>query len=96
MYKKRKYIKKSADGRFFLCTEDEKEKIDLDKKTKLWISSEYLFIESIKQDIEKTKRILKKMLYWNESMERFEECEKIKQLINKVTSEQQIKKIHKL
>lgn len=84
MSKKKRYIRKSADGRFFLCIENEREEIDLDKKTKLWLSSDYLFSESARYDIEKTKKILKNMLQWNESKEKFEECQKIKELINKL------------
>lgn len=84
MSKKKRYIKKSADGRFFLCIEDESDQIDLNKKTKLWISSDYLFNESIKHDIEKTKKLLKQMLSWNEEKENFEDCQKIKEFINKI------------
>lgn len=84
MSKKKRYIKKSTDGRFFLCIEDESDQIDLNKKTKLWISSDYLFNESIKHDIEKTKKLLKQMLSWNEEKENFEDCQKIKEFINKI------------
>lgn len=85
MPKRKRYIKKSADGRFFLCIENEREEIDLDKKTKLWTSSDYLFNESIRHNIQKTKKLLKQMLSWNEEKENFENCQKIKEFINKCT-----------
>ena len=44
----KRYIKKSADGRFFLYIEKPEYSIDPDKKTKLWLSSDYLLKESLR------------------------------------------------
>jgi hypothetical protein len=78
MGKPRKYIKKSADGRFFLFVDRPIfPEIDLNKKTKLWISSPYLFEESIKEDPQNTKKQLENMLKWNESQQNYEVCKRI-------------------
>lgn len=85
MGKFRKYLKRSADGRFFLFTTGTIfPDIDLEKKTKLWLSSPYLFEESIKQDSRKTEKDLEKMLRWNEDNQNYEVCEKILQLKKKL------------
>jgi hypothetical protein len=83
MGKPRKYIKKSADGRFFLCIDRPVfPKIDLDKKTRLWVSSSYLFEESFNQDPASTKEELQKMMEWNEINQNYEFCKKIMELQN--------------
>ena len=81
MGKPRKYIKRSADGRFFLFIDRPIfPQIDLDKKTKLWISSPYLFEESFKEDPKNTREELEKMLKWNEGNQNYEFCKKIMEL----------------
>jgi hypothetical protein len=82
--RKRKYIKKSQDGRYFLIIENVYEDIDIERKTKLWTSSDYLFSESLKEGNEKTKKILEEMIYWNEKKERYEDCQKLKEFIKKI------------
>lgn len=83
MGKPRKYIKRSADGRFFLHIDRPVfPEIDLDKQTKLWTSSNYLFEESIKQDPTKTQKELENMLRWNELNQNYELCKKIIDLQN--------------
>jgi len=85
MGKFRKHLKRSADGRFFLFTVGSTfPDISMEKKTKLWLSSPYLFEESIKQDARKTERDLEEMLRWNEHNQNYEVCEKILQLKKKL------------
>lgn len=82
--RKRKYIKKSQDGRYFLVIENVHEDIDIERKTKLWTSSDYLFNESLKEGNEKTKKILEEMIQWNENKERYEDCQKLKEFIKRI------------
>jgi hypothetical protein len=77
MEKGRKYIKKSADGRFFLHIDKPEYQIDLDRKTKLWTSSDYLFSEAVKEDLEGAKNTLDLLIKWNEIQQNFEECNKL-------------------
>ena len=58
MGKGKRYIKKSADGRFFLHIEAPEYSIDPEKKSKLWLSSPYLLEESLKQDPKNTEQTL--------------------------------------
>lgn len=81
---KRKYIKRYPDGRYFLVIENTNDPIDIEKRTKLWTSSDYLFSESIKQNPEKTKEILEEMILWNEKKEKYEVCQKLKEFIKKI------------
>lgn len=84
MEKKRRYIKKSADGRFFLCVEKPEYLIDPERKTKLWLSSSYLLEESIKEDPIRTIQILDCLIEWNKSKENFEACSKLLVLRNSI------------
>jgi len=84
MGKSKKYIKKSADGRFFLFVDKEEYNIDPEKKTKLWISSEYLFEESIKDNKELTIDTLNFLISWNEEKENFEYCIKLLEYLKKI------------
>lgn len=84
MGKSKKYIKKSADGRFFLFIDKEEYNIDPEKKTKLWISSEYLFEESIKDNKELTIDTLNFLISWNEEKENFEYCIKLLEYLKKI------------
>jgi hypothetical protein len=74
MGKSKKYIKKSADGRFFLFVEKPEYQINPENKTKLWISSDYLFNESLKENKDETINTLNYLISWNESQENFENC----------------------
>lgn len=84
MEKGRRYIKKSADGRFFLYIEKPEYSIDPEKKTKLWLSSPYLIEESLKEDPDKTLKILDYLIEWNEINQNFESCSKLLSLRNNI------------
>jgi hypothetical protein len=84
MEKKRKYIKKSANGIFFLCIETPEYLIDPGKKTKLWLSSSYLIEESLRDDVNKTIEILNYLIEWNKSIENFEACSRLLHLRNSI------------
>jgi len=84
MEKGRRYIKKSADGRFFLYIEKPEYSIDPEKKTKLWLSSPYLIEESLKEDPDNTLKILDYLIEWNEINQNFESCSKLLSLRNNI------------
>lgn len=84
MEKKRRYIKKSADGRFFLCIQNPEYSIDPLKKTKLWLSCGYLFEESLKDDRQKTIEILNHLIEWNKAEQNFEACSQLLLLRNSI------------
>jgi hypothetical protein len=83
MGKERRYIKKSADGRFFLHIEKLEYQIDLHKKTKLWLSSDYLLKESLKDSPISTFHQIEEMIEWNLEKENYEECEKLQNIKRK-------------
>jgi hypothetical protein len=75
MGKGKKYIKKSADGRFFWHIENPRfDPIDIDKKTKLWLSSDYLFSERVKENPTDAYNELKNLIDLNKEKENYEEC----------------------
>jgi hypothetical protein len=81
---RKKYIRKSANGRFFLLVEEPiSRSIDMDKKTSLWTSSDYLIEESIKEDPTNTLNQLEKMIWWNTEHENYEMCSKLSSLRNR-------------
>jgi hypothetical protein len=80
MGKGKRYIKKSANGRFFLFVEEQEYIIDHSKKTKLWLSSPYLVQESLKDNPEKTSQIIEDLIKWNERNQDFESCSKLLEL----------------
>jgi len=84
MGKGKRYIKKSADGRFFLHIEEPEYSIDPDKKSKLWLSSPYLLEESLKQDPEVTNKVLNYLIKWNEINQNFETCSRLLLLKNDI------------
>ena len=84
MGKSKKYIKKSADGRFFLFVEKSEYSIDIEKKTKFWTSSNYLFEESLKENKHGTLEILENLISWNEKEQNFENCSKLLELRRKI------------
>ena len=79
----RRFIKKSPDGGFFLHVEKETHLVGIDKKTKLWLSSDYLIQEAIKEDPVKAKETIQSLIDWNKDEERFEECNKLIQMQKK-------------
>lgn len=84
MGKGKKYIKRSADGRFFLFIEKPTYKpIDIEKKTQLWLSSEYLIQESIKENQNLAFEQIEKMIEWNRTNEKYEVCTKLLDLRKK-------------
>ena len=84
MGKGKRYIKKSADGRFFLYVrKPDYDSIDLDKKTKLWLSSEYLLKESLKENPISTFSQIEEMLEWTIEIENYEACEKLQNIKRK-------------
>lgn len=84
MRSKRRYLKKSADGRFFLYIENPTySPIDLDKKSQLWVSSDYLINESIKENPKSALEQIEKMIDWNKNKESYEMCSKLIDLKNK-------------
>jgi hypothetical protein len=84
---KKKYIKRGKDGRYYLIIQNVHEEIDVEKKTKLWISSDYLFLESIKENPKKTEEILSELIKWNVKNENYENCQKLKELFKKLPQE---------
>jgi hypothetical protein len=84
MGKGKRYIKKSADGRFFLHIEEPEYSIDPEKKSKLWLSSPYLLEESLKQNPDSTKQTLDYLIKWNEINQNFELCSKLLRLKNSI------------
>lgn len=84
MRKNRRILKRSANGRFFLFLEKPiYRNIDLDKKTSLWVSSDYLVKESIKQNRDLALSQIEKMIDWNTKNERYEMCSKLLDLKEK-------------
>ena len=74
---KRYIIKKSASGRHFLHIEIPEYNIDQEKKTKLWISSPFLFSEALDDDPELAEETLNSLIAWNEKEQNFESCSKL-------------------
>lgn len=71
----RKYIKRSPDGRFILYKSNpESYNIDLEKKTKLWISSNYLYNELYLDNPDNAKKELEELIRHNENKQNFENC----------------------
>lgn len=84
MGKGRKYIKKSADGRFFLYVEEPEYLIEPDKKTKLWLSCPYLMEESLKENPEKTIETLNYLIKWHETNQNFETCSRLVKMRDRI------------
>lgn len=74
----------SKDGRFILL-EPLKPQFteDLDKRSKLWTSSDYLFNESVLKTPEETKKIISVLLEWNTSQENYEISKKLSNFLKK-------------
>jgi hypothetical protein len=82
--KKLRYRGISKDGKFLLFeTQQPQITEDLDKRTKLWLSSDYLFKESLFKDARETKKIISFLLEWNVNQETYENCEKLLVLLKK-------------
>ena len=58
--------------------------IDPENKTKLWISSSYLFDESVKENRQEAMRTLDNLISWNEENENFENCSKLLELRQRI------------
>jgi hypothetical protein len=84
MGKGKRYIKRSADGRFFLHIEEPEYSIEPIKKSKLWLSSPYLLEESLKQNPENTIATLDYLIKWNEINQNFEICSELLSLRNNI------------
>jgi|688.fasta_scaffold1202535_1 hypothetical protein len=78
MSNRKRYLRKSADGRFFLHIEKPTySPISIDKKTSLWVSSEYLIEESIRENPESALEQIEKMIDWNKKNEKYELCSRL-------------------
>lgn len=84
MGKVKKYLKKSANGRFFLCIDKPDYSIDPEKRTQLWLSSDYLLEESIKENPKNSLLVLDFLIEWNKNENKFEECQKLLEIKNKI------------
>lgn len=74
MERGKRYIRRSADGRFFLYIEKSFDPIDQDKKTKLWTASEYLFKCRVSENPVEAFQEITDLIEWNEKEERYEDC----------------------
>lgn len=84
MGKGKRYIKRSADGRFFLFIEKPTyPPIDIEKKTQLWLSSEYLIQESIKENQSLALEQMESMIEWHKKNEKYEICSRLLNLRKK-------------
>lgn len=82
--KKLRYKGISKDRRFIIFEKPKPEITeDLDKRTKLWISSDYLFEESLLKDPTSTKEFISLLLDWNIDQEKYENCKKLSVLLKK-------------
>jgi len=82
--KKLRYKGISKDGRFLLFEKQQPQITeDLDRKTKLWLSSNYLFEESLFKDPKETKEFISLLLNWNIGQENYENCKKLSVLLEK-------------
>jgi hypothetical protein len=79
----RKFIKRSPNGGFFLHIEKDLHLVNLIQKTKLWLSSDYLIQEAIKEDPIKAKETIQSLIDWNNREEKYEECDKLIQMQKK-------------
>lgn len=73
----RKFIKKSPDGRFFLHLDRKANEIDFNKKTQLWLSSDFLIKETVEEDPKLANKIIESLITWNNAQEKYEECNKL-------------------
>jgi hypothetical protein len=77
MERGKKYIKRSADGRYFVYIEKPEYIIDKEKKTKLWLSSPFLFSEAFDDNPIEAEKTLNALIEWNEESQDFESCSKL-------------------
>lgn len=73
----RRYLKRTNNGYFRLHVDREEPEKSFDKKTKLWISSDYLISESIKENPAGAKKTLQQLIAWNRDKENYEACQKL-------------------
>lgn len=74
---KRYIIKRSATGRYFLHIEIPEYDINQERKTKLWVSSPFLFSEALDDDPDLAEKTLDDLISWNENQQDFESCSKL-------------------
>lgn len=81
MERKKTYLKRSADGRFFLFKRNPKSyDIGPDNKTKLWLSSDFLYSSLVKENKDKAEEEIQNLIKWNEVMENYDNCKKLNEL----------------
>ena len=80
--KSRKILRRSSRGGFSLFVDSAQiRNIDLDKKTKLWLSSPFLLEESFTENPERAEKTVHDLLSWNEKQERYRECERLSEML---------------
>jgi hypothetical protein len=57
--------------------------IDIEKKTQLWLSSEYLLEESVKENHKLALEQIDDMIEWNRGKEKYEICSRLLSLREK-------------
>jgi hypothetical protein len=77
MEKGKKYIKRSSDGRYFIYIEKPEYNIDKEKKTKLWLSSPFLFSEALDDNPIEAEKTIEDLIKWNVESQNFEACSKL-------------------
>jgi hypothetical protein len=85
--KTRKILKKLPGGGFFLHKDPtDIRKINENRRTQLWLSSDFLFSELLEKDPVTLKKTLDYLISWNLSREKYNECESLKLLLDLVES----------
>ena len=85
MKRTKKILKKLPGGGFFLHKDSSQiREIDPNKRTQLWLSSNFLFDELLEKDPYRLKKTLNDLITWNLSRERYRECESLKSLLKSI------------
>jgi hypothetical protein len=83
--KTRKILRKLPEGGFFLHKDPSNiRKIDKNSRTKLWLSSNFLFEESLEKNPEFVIKTLNDLIEWNLIEEKYKECELLEKLLNSI------------
>lgn len=81
MERRKTYLKRSADGRFFLFKRNPKSyNISLDNKTKLWLSSDFLYKSLVDENKINAEEEITNLIKWNEVMENYDSCKRLNEL----------------
>jgi len=81
MEKRKTYLKRSADGRFFLFKKNPKSyDINLEKKTKLWLSSDFLYKSLVEENKSNAEKEITALIEWNQGKEKYDDCKKLHEL----------------